>query len=216
MATVDRAARASAREKSPPNKSRDAGRQARRVEAILDCRAAGAKIARIAGDLNLSAKVVSDALRLAREGGDPRALTDREAAKVAAMASRAACRVAVEDGKCPDNMAEAVEALADFVQAEGEKIADPCTVGADIDIRMLPTAAYVERLRDMAGRYRVVAPNVGAHFLHLADLFEHCDRQYPAFNIPTDFVTLEMTDRRFPRQAPLASLSSPTARCGEV
>ena len=216
MPTVERTVRAAARAKSSQNKARNAGVEAKRSEAILNSRAVGMKVDRIAAAQKLSVYVVRQSLEMARLVGDPRALTDRQAAaKVKAIAAEAE-RVENAEAPLPDVFGQVVQTLAHFVEVEAPKEVRSRPEPSAIDMRLLPTFAYVSRLRDMAKRYQVVAPNVGAGFEHLADLYEHHDRQYPTHDIPSDYVTQEMTDRRFPRHAPIASMMSPTALCSEA
>jgi len=181
----------------------------RKAERILDARALGHRCDRIAYDLKLIKSRVVKLIAARRATGDPRALTDKQAAAAAQVrqerqdreraARKEAARRPVVAAPIPP--APWHEPIA--------TIARPDPSVAEDAKRM----AYVARVHCIADAYSSARPAVAAGLRHFADLHQHCDRFYPSLPIPSGEATLESTRRMFPPVTVVASGGGAAAAC---
>lgn len=205
MTTAGKSARDGARVVA--GTSRQKAAEQRRIERLLDARALGRKVDRIAYDLRVTKPYVARLIAARRAAGDPRALTDKQAVvraeEVRASDARIAREVAVKASR------PAVALVPPPPSPAPAEVASPTPPSA----MSLGRWADVARVRELADIYQSLHPKAAAGFRHLADLQEHCATRYPNLPIPSEGASLESTRRMFPPSSVILSGGGPAAAC---
>lgn len=168
-------------------------------EKILDRRAKGETVERIAQGLRLDATEVAEFIKIRRRGGDARALTDTQA--------RVTARRSI------DAPAPVAEVAAPVAPPPPRPRRVPRIVRVAVDPFGL--GAYLARMRGCAKVAGRAHADAAAGIEHLADLHERCPTFYPTYVVPTEHTTFEETRRRFPDRRVVGTFSSPSASCVE-
>lgn len=204
MTTGGKSARLGARAIIGKGMSAEESAALRRLERILDARALGHKVDRIAYDLRLVKAHVAKLITARRVAGDPRALTDKQALSVSR--ERQERQEAERDARRANVLKSAGEPWAPLDLPEPPAPASIASRAVD-EVRR---AWFVGRLHDIAAAYD---GRVAAGLRHRADLHQHCDGFYPTLNIPSEGATLESTRRMFPPVSVVAYGGGAGAAC---
>lgn len=214
MTTGGTSARADARLGTSAKLTRHEAAKLRRIERVLDARALGRRVERIAYDLRMVKADVARIITTRRAAGDARALTDKQA-------------VARDD----EVRARDTQIVREALAAKRESPAptppppptpEPPAAAPPIESSPRPAVARpsafrryadVARMRELADVYRTMHPNAAAGMRHLADLHEFCRTKYPNLSIPSEGATLESTRRMFPPSVVILSGGGPAAAC---